>query len=67
MIEDPSLKVCPFCGGEACFQKGYRSRIYCVDCEIGTEFLEDTQAVLAAWNRRVLDDSVKQILRQLGE
>lgn len=61
------LKPCPFCGGEAYICKEnipYHPTLYAVDCgndkclvDPSTEFYEDKEEAIEAWNRRVKDES----------
>lgn len=49
------LKPCPFCGGDAHIDTlgddEYKAE--CFSCGIGTEYYQDKQKVIDAWNRRV--------------
>lgn len=53
------LKPCPFCGGKAevnhvslgGYQTGYDVR--CPDCGCGTDYAEEKQEVITAWNTRI--------------
>lgn len=60
------LKPCPFCGGEAYICKEnipYHPTSYAVDCgndrcdvDPSTDFFEDKEKAIEAWNRRVKDE-----------
>lgn len=54
---EEELLPCPFCGGEAIFDKqvAYITssfRVKCSKCEIGTELHEYKQCAIDTWNRR---------------
>lgn len=62
------LKPCPFCGGEAYLREALSfSLVQCLSCRANAEMCGTNKEAIAAWNRRVVDDAIKQILRQLGE
>jgi len=52
------LKKCPFCGGEAGFQKSKDSNLWswwkaaCSDCLCGTDYYASKSAAKKVWNRR---------------
>ena len=65
---DKKLKPCPFCGGGAnvqnTFYEGYDSELHeyvenigfavgCPKCNIGTQFYNNYENAIEAWNRRV--------------
>lgn len=52
--EEPVLKPCPFCGGEAGITAvGWRWTIKCDTCYVETELYETPEEAVEAWNRRV--------------
>lgn len=66
-MSEEELKPCPYCGGEAVYYDTYRFSVHCLDCKASTAYWNGKEYAIVAWNRRVIDDSVKTILRQLGE
>lgn len=61
------LKPCPFCGGEAYLDDDGWFQVICENCRACVRLENNRSDAVAAWNRRVLDDAVKQILQQLSE
>ena len=58
------LKRCPFCGGEAIEVRASESYwVRCSDCDAEIALCDSRFEAIAAWNRRVTQNVVKEMLK----
>lgn len=52
--QEPRLKACPFCGGEAVMQAPNMHRVTCISCSncMASTKWGKVEVVMEAWNRR---------------
>lgn len=58
------LKKCPFCGEEVkLFTSIYKIHcVRCVNCGIGTDFLETAEEAVNRWNKRAAENDSRRML-----
>lgn len=64
MMSDKKLLPCPFCGGEARFSTEDGNWINCKSCGAETDYFEQREEAIKAWNTRV---PMQKIVERLEE
>ena len=60
---DMRLKNCPFCGGEAEFATKDENWIWCKKCGAESNYFEQTEEAIKAWNTRKPLEQIEQRLK----
>lgn len=67
MSDKKLLKNCPFCGGEARFSTEDGNWINCKSCGAETDYFEQREEAVNAWNTRVPMQKIVKRLETLQE
>lgn len=56
-MTNPTLKLCPFCGGDAYTNYNYTDEhyVYCKDCAAQTGEHSTKSGAIETWNKRVIN------------